>query len=113
MYEMTSYCGVECDMCPAYAATQANDMEQLSRVASEWSKAFGMEILKESIICDGCKSDTGRICSYCAICRVRQCAQGKDLPTCAHCEEYVCGILETCPSFAATKENLERIRRGL
>jgi hypothetical protein len=113
MYEMTAYCGLECGECPAYLATQKDDMEALAKVAEEWSKQFGMEIPAETIICDGCKSGQ-RLCSYCAMCQVRDCAVAKEVPTCGHCGDYVCEMLQVNPGFGAGgKENLDKIREGL
>ncbi|MDY6795475.1 MAG: DUF3795 domain-containing protein [Actinomycetota bacterium] len=109
MHEMTAYCGLECSECSAYLATQKDDMEELARVAAEWSKQFGIEIPAESIICDGCKVEDGRLCSYCSMCQARTCAAGKGLPTCGHCEEYACATLEACPGYPMGKELLDRI----
>lgn len=110
---MMAYCGLECGGCPAYLATQKNDMEALARVAADWSRQFGTDIPAETIICDGCKVGK-RMCSYCFTCRVRQCAASREVPTCAHCDEYACRLLETCPGFnAGGKENLDRIKAGL
>jgi hypothetical protein len=82
MYEMISYCGIDCSGCPAYLATQADDMEALARVAEEWSEQFGMEIPPESIICDSCKTgEDARRSGYCSICGVRTCAVGKGVAT--------------------------------
>jgi hypothetical protein len=41
--------------------------------------------------CDGCLSEreTAR-----QGCRIRACANGRRLPTCAHCEHLFCGLLE-------------------
>jgi hypothetical protein len=114
MYEMIAYCGLDCSACPAYEATQSNDMEELARVAEEWSNQFKMEIPKESIVCDGCKSDTGRLSGYCSICQVRSCAGEREVITCAHCPDYVCANLESCPAFVAEgKTVLDRIKEGL
>lgn len=119
MYEMTAYCGLDCEHCPAYVATQKDDMEELARVAEGWSAEFGMPIPTESIICDSCKSKA-RICAYCSMCQVRDCAEGKGVPTCAHCESYICEKLEALPVFKATpggapsaKDNLDRIHESL
>ena len=112
MYEMISFCGLDCSACPAYRATQAGDMEALARVAEEWSKQFGMEIIPESIVCDSCKTGEGaRRSGYCSICQVRGCAVERGVVTCAHCEDYVCDNLRGCPAFRAEgKVTLDRIR---
>ncbi len=111
---MTSYCGLDCSACPAYIATQNDDMEGLAKVAADWSKQFGMEIPTETVICDGCKADTGRLCGYCSMCAVRGCASGREFVTCAHCDGYVCETLQNCPGYQAQgRENLERIKSEL
>jgi len=111
MYEMISYCGLDCSACPAYQATQAGDMEELARVAGEWSEQFKMEITPESIVCDSCKTGEGaRRSGYCSICGVHNCAVEKGVSTCAHCEEYVCETLQGCPGFRAEgKGRLDKI----
>lgn len=111
---MIAYCGLDCEHCPAYEATQAGDMEALAKVAEGWSKQFGMEIPTDSIVCDGCKSDSGRINAFCSMCQAKSCAAGKGIATCAHCPEFACKILEACPGYMAEgREALERIRREL
>lgn len=114
MLEMTSYCGLDCSVCPAYIATSSGDSEALAKVASDWSKEFGMDVSVESVACDSCKSDTGRLCGYCLACGVRACAEERGVATCAHCDEYVCEVLEKCPAYTAKgRKNLEKIRAGL
>jgi hypothetical protein len=114
MYEMIAYCGLDCSACPAFKATQSGDMDELARVAEEWSEQFGRDIPAESILCDGCKQDTGRLTGYCSICQVRGCGREKDVITCAHCADYACSDLENHPGFLAEgKANLEKIRESL
>ncbi|HEY5494736.1 MAG TPA: DUF3795 domain-containing protein [Candidatus Anoxymicrobiaceae bacterium] len=51
MNEMISFCGIECTVCPAYIATQADDREALAKVAEEWSSQFGIDVEVESLLC--------------------------------------------------------------
>ncbi|MEW6554454.1 MAG: DUF3795 domain-containing protein [Actinomycetota bacterium] len=115
MYEMISFCGLDCSECPAYRATQAGDMEELARVAKEWSEQFKMEIPPESILCDSCKSGEGaRRSGYCDTCQVRICALEGGVVTCAHCDEYGCETLRACPAYSAEgKDRLDEIRDKL
>jgi hypothetical protein len=115
MYEMISYCGLDCSACPAYLATQKDDMAELAEVAKEWSKQFKMEIPPESIVCDGCKtSEDTRRSGYCSTCGVRACAVERGVATCAHCEEYACETLRGCPAYLAEgRAALDKIREGL
>jgi hypothetical protein len=111
MSEMISYCGLTCTECPAYIATQKDDMEAAASVAEEWGKQFGMEVLPESVLCDGCKSEAGKLCGYCNICAVRACGIERTVVTCAQCEDYGCETLRACPAYIERgKETLERLR---
>ncbi len=114
MYETISYCGLDCSVCPAFKATQSGDMEELTKVAEGWSKEYGRDIPVETVICDGCKQDDGRLCGYCSVCQARSCARGKNVITCAHCADYVCSNLEDLPAFhTECKAVLDKIKEGL
>ena len=34
--QLLAYCGIDCSACPAYIATQANDIDRLTALAQEW-----------------------------------------------------------------------------
>lgn len=112
--KMIGYCGIICTDCPAYIATQNDDMEELQRIAARWRELFDPTVTAEGIICDGCLSDT-RLSDHCGICPVRACAVDRAVITCAHCDDYACktltDFLPTAPAEA--KDTLEEIRRGL
>jgi hypothetical protein len=52
--QMLSYYGINCSICPAYIARQANDIEKLSSLAGEW---FDGSTNHAIMFCDGCKSE--------------------------------------------------------
>jgi Protein of unknown function (DUF3795) len=109
--EGIAYCGLDCDKCPAFLATQNGDMEELAVVAARWSSATGREITAENILCDGCRSGGERINTFCSVCEIRECAVGRGIETCASCEEYACERLSGFPAFQGEgKVNLDRIR---
>jgi hypothetical protein len=109
MNETISFCGIECTVCPAYVATQADDREALAKVAVGWSSQFGIDVEVESLLCDGCRSGA-RLCGYCGMCGVHKCASGRGVVTCAHCDDYGCEVLEACPAFQSNgREMLEKI----
>ena len=113
MYEGIAYCGLDCGNCPALLATRRTDMEALAGVAERWSAETGTTIIADTILCDGCKSTTGRINRFCAVCAIKDCAAGRGLATCADCVEYACEILRAFPPFEVEgRSNLERIREG-
>lgn len=88
MAEMIVYCGLDCAQCPAYQGTQAGDREALERTAAQWREEFDSPyITADNIVCDGCMQE-GRLSGYCSICKIRACARGRGLETCAPCGEY-------------------------
>jgi len=91
---MVAYCGLVCTDCDAYKATQAEDIEALTRMAAEASMKFGMEMTAADGMCDGCRATTGRQIGYCHECAIRRCAVQKHIETCAHCSEYACDKVE-------------------
>lgn len=114
MYESIAYCGLDCDRCPAYLATQSGDMEALARVAERWTADTGREVRAEAILCDGCKSGSERINTFCAACEIRDCAVSRGLDNCAHCSDYACERLRGFIAYEGEgKANLDKIRRTL
>ncbi len=114
MEKMIAYCGLVCTECPAYIATQANDIEQLEKVATQWSKEFNATLTADDCSCDGCLSTTDRHMSHCDECKIRACAIEKRVRNCAHCGDYPCDELKAFFSFAPEAQaTLGRIRQNL
>ena len=108
--QMLSYCGIDCSVCPAYTATQANDIEKLTSLAGEW---FEGSTDYSIVICDGCKGDD-RVMKWCLECPTRACAIEKELVNCAYCDEYGCQkLLKVFEMSDEPRKNLERIRASL
>ncbi len=109
-----SPCGFNCNECEEYLATQANDPEQLSEVAKKWSRYYGGGINPEKCVCDGCVGEGRLSTAHAATCELRKCAIERGFPTCAHCDDYKCALLEQFISFAPEICNkLAIIRDGL
>ncbi len=99
---MIAFCGLDCAVCGAYLATQADDDALRAKTAGEWSARYNVDIPPEEINCDGCRSE-GRKFFYCAtMCELRKCGISKGVDTCAACDEYPCEKLEAF--FQATPE---------
>ncbi len=114
MDEMISICGLLCNECPAYLATQADDDEKRAEVAKQWSEQFKSEIKAEDINCDGCLSDNGRLFGHCQVCEIRKCGREKKVTNCAHCEEYSCEKLDNFFNMVPdAKKRLDGIRINL
>ena len=110
---MIAYCGLDCGKCRAFNATQTRDVERKKEIAKEWTKGLNVEFKPEDINCNGCMSDT--LSGWCTkICRIRPCAEEREVKTCAHCGDYPCEklkeFLSNEPEAAAT---LEEIRKTL
>jgi hypothetical protein len=115
MNKMIAYCGLVCNECPGYIATQADDRAELERVAAMWSEEYDApNITVESVICDGCVSDAGRKSGHWYECQVRACAMERDVTNCAHCADYACEQLEGFFGFVPeARVTLDGIRDGL
>jgi hypothetical protein len=115
MAQMLAVCGLDCASCEAYLATQAGDEAAKEKVAAKWRVEYNSpNISAESITCDGCLSNTGRLCSHCLECAPRLCAVEKGFINCARCPDYGCekisGLLKYIPD---AKARLDEIRAGL
>ena len=62
--KMIAYCGVVCNDCPAYIATQANDEKMAKKTAEEWSKAYNADIKVDDVWCDGCLVERATLFLY-------------------------------------------------
>jgi len=108
--QLLSYCGIDCFVCPAYIATQANNIEKLTALAGEW---FDGATDHTIVLCDGCKSN-GHIMQWCAECPTRACTIERELENCAYCDDYGCEkLLKVFEMSADAKTNLERIQATL
>ena len=114
MEPMIAVCGLRCDQCPAYHITLANDDARRAELAAQWSKEYGADIKPEHINCLGCTADTDVHISHWNECEYRQCADRRDVPTCAHCADFACEKLDQFFGYVpAARETLETLRREL
>jgi hypothetical protein len=114
MLEHGGCCGIDCDACPAFLATQSGDTEAAAKIAAEWSELYGAEIPPESIPCAGCFADepepTG---CHAHECGIRACAVGKGVRSCAECADFPCDQLNEFFTYAPeARANLEARREG-
>ena len=115
MNSMLAYCGIDCGNCPSYKATQSNDRDELEKTAEMWRKQYNApDMTVESIMCDGCMNN-GRLSGYCGMCKIRACASGKDIVTCAECNEYsTCGDLAEFHKHATqAKQTLDGLKASV
>jgi hypothetical protein len=112
MDKIIGMCGLVCNKCPAYIATQKNDDMEREKVAKLWAEEYKTNISPNEINCDGCTGG-GRIFSYPTICGIRNCGIKREVDNCAYCDDYVCEKLNEFFILAPqAKEMLESIRKG-
>lgn len=85
-------CGLVCNDCKAYIATQKNDDKLRQEVVEAWSTETE-RLTPDDIDCDGCQVGR-RLHSFCSVCEVRKCGMTKGIANCGHCVEYPCEKLE-------------------
>jgi hypothetical protein len=116
MNRIVAMCGLVCNDCIAFIATQKDDDEMRSKVVEAWSTKDD-PLKLEDVDCDGCTIGK-RLHSFCDICDVRMCGLERKIETCAQCEEFSCDKLEKLWSGFQTvsaeeaKTNLEKIRKS-
>ena len=116
MERLVAFCGLFCNECPAYIATQADDQEAKDRLLAEWRVAFNTpDMPLDAVTCDGCATASGRRGGYCHDCAVRACGVAHGVANCAHCTDY--STCETLNQFVAgipqARAVLEEIRLSL
>ena len=101
-FSMIAYCCLECDKCDVYIATQNNDDELRAKVAKEW------KMKAKELYCDGCKSDRTPF-----NCDAKKCAVSRNLPTCAHCDDFPSCDKEIWTKWPPLKEKVQAMRSKL
>ena len=116
MSKIIAVCGLACNDCIAFLATQKNDDKMRQKVVEAWSTDKERLELKD-IDCDGCTVG-GRLHKFCSVCKIRNCGLERGIENCAYCDEYPCEKLEKLlKSFRTVsgeeaKANLEEIRKS-
>jgi hypothetical protein len=90
MSQLIGACGLNCNECSAYKATQANDLDAIMQTIAEWKIAHGGDFKPEEVWCDGCMSPSDRKCSHTNVCHLRACVVARGLANCAECNDYGC-----------------------
>ena len=108
MKRLIAVCGLDCEKCDAYIATQNDDQALREKTAKLWSKLNNAPILPEHINCDGCRVN-GRKTVFCdRLCGIRKCAMSKGYETCGDCPE-----METCETLGNITSNCPEALRNL
>ena len=108
---MIAYCGMDCEKCECYLATEDNDDALRAEVAEKWSQQYNEDIKPEQINCTGCKSEGVKFYFTETGCPLRQCNIEKNTPHCAKCSQYRCETLDNFIAMAPPiGDALEKLR---
>ena len=116
MDKIIAMCGLVCDDCIAFIATQKDEDELRQKVVEAWSTE-DEPLRPEDVDCDGCTIGK-RLYSFCAVCDVRKCGLDRNIENCSQCSEFPCEKLEKLWSSFRTvsgkkaRANLEEIRKS-
>ncbi len=113
MSKVIAYCGLICNDCPAFVATEKNDEEQKQKISKEWSSP-DYEVSPDEISCKGCNSGSEILLKFCKECEIRQCGIEKKMNNCAYCGEYPCSKLDVLfKNSPQNKEALDKVHKSL
>lgn len=109
---MISYCGLRCESCEAFVATQNNDDAMRAKIAQKWAETYNAPIEPQHINCTGCRSEGVKFYYTENLCKIRKCASAKNIDTCAACEQYACEDLQEVFQYGPqAKEMLDSLRK--
>lgn len=110
--EYISYCGIKCKNCPVYAATYRNDDAMRIQLAKDYSTDQCI-FTKDDMNCRGCHSEMVKDSKMCGNCEIRNCANDKNISTCADCTSYPCNLIDKhLPVESDNRKTLDEIRKN-
>jgi hypothetical protein len=113
---LLAFCGLKCDTCPIFLATRETNnkrrFEMRASIAKFCSEHYGMLMQSEEITdCDGCRGGSGKLFSKCRECRIRECAERRNIESCAFCTNYACDyLLDIFVDDPGARSRLEQMR---
>jgi hypothetical protein len=92
MDDYVAYCGLKCNKCHAFIATQNNDIAAIKEIAQRWGQQDNQNYSIEDIRCNGCRSNV--LNKHCYRCNIRSCGVEKGLQNCGKCDDFICDKLQ-------------------
>ncbi len=96
-YKLDAYCGLYCGACFIMTAYNQN---RTDCIPNEWLSSIRDMDFK----CHGCKSDI--LFENCQGCKIRPCAQSKNIEFCNLCSEYPCEQFKRIESYNLAHHNV-------
>ncbi|HOI25521.1 MAG TPA: DUF3795 domain-containing protein [Caldisericia bacterium] len=105
-----SYCGLDCEICPAFIATRDGNADLLEETAQRWSELYHCTMTPKDVLCGGCTSGSGIVNCHWHECEIRICAEDKKVENCGKCEKYSCETIQALTDLVPeAKEKLDHI----
>jgi len=96
-YKLDAYCGLYCGACFVMIAYKQHRSDC---IPNDWVSSFQDKEFK----CHGCKSDI--LFENCQGCKIRTCAQSKNIEFCNKCSEYPCEQFKRIESYNLAHHNV-------
>lgn len=114
-FNKLAYCSWNCDQkkCQVVQAFLNDDLEAKEKIVQRWSKKYGREFTTEEVFCYGCKTEDKPASYILEACTVRKCARGRNVITCAHCDELPACNKELWIEWPDLKKKVEELRSEL
>lgn len=104
--DQISCCGIICNECPVYIATQRDDDTMRKYLAHEYSFE-GAVFYPKDIVCHGCHTVSADHNKFGRSCKIRKCCKEKHVKICAECKEFPCD--KTDEYIPAQSEQMYRL----
>lgn len=108
--KILAYCGILCNECPIYIATQNNDQKAKEELAVQCSNDR-CKFEPEDMYCLGCFKVDVQKSKMCSHCEIRACAVQKDIVNCGECDQFPCATVEKLiPADSEGRARLNQIK---
>jgi len=109
--KLVSACGFYCGACNDYISYVTHNKELLEKVAVEINKQLNINISADQVGCLGCWGDIHNLWSSSLDCKIRHCAESKNIMICALCVEFPCERFDKqFNSKSQQRKNCDRIK---
>ncbi len=104
--DQISCCGIMCNECPVYIATQRDDDTMRKYLAHEYSFE-GTVFYPKDIVCHGCHTVSADHNKFGKNCKIRRCCKETHVKICAECKKFPCN--KTDEYIPAESEQMYRL----
>ena len=102
-----SKCGMRCDLCLIYRPNVVRE-DRRAEICNVYKKIWqGFEPDPNTVICDGCCSESKDAVLFSPGCETRKCVIEKGYLHCGYCEKYPCSIFPAEPTEEETIQKIE------